>query len=72
MNTKGVEEVKIPVQMQGKIKEMLVAKQSIESQLGSYVQGFLDSSGLSGNWELNMEKWTMTPRKEDPLITKSE
>ena len=59
-----IEQIEIPDIVKSRITELLNAQRSLELQLRSYLQGFQDGRGLTGNWNLDVDKWMLTPIEE--------
>jgi hypothetical protein len=52
-------EVKIPNKVQGQIQSLLVKRVAAESNFQMYVQGYVDSLELDGDWNLDTNKWVL-------------
>jgi len=61
-----MKEVKIPDKVKGNIQGLLTQKASIESSMRMYMQGYMDSLDLEGDWNLDTNKWVLVkmPKKE--------
>lgn len=55
-------EIKIPDNVKEQIKGLLMQKATIESSLKMYIQGYMDTKGLKGDWNLDTNKWVMTEK----------
>lgn len=59
-------EIKIPDKVKEQMQGLLIQKASIESSLRTYMQGFVDSLDLKGDWNLDTTKWILVRKpKED-------
>ena len=59
-----MKEIKIPDKIKGNIQSLLTQKASIESSLRMYMQGYVDSLELEGDWNLDTDKWVLTEMPE--------
>jgi len=49
-------EVAVPVGAQPKLQQFLAMRQQAESQLTTYMQGVMDTLGLDGIWNLDVQR----------------
>ncbi|KKK99702.1 hypothetical protein LCGC14_2630090 [marine sediment metagenome] len=61
-----MKEIKIPDKVRGQIQNLLTQKATLESNIIMYAQGYTDSLGLEGDWNIDTNKWVLTkmPKKE--------
>lgn len=55
-----MKDIKIPDKVKEQVQGLLIQKATIESSLRMYVQGYIDSLGLRGDWNLDTAKWTLS------------
>jgi len=56
--------VEIPPSVLSKARLKQLAAQAAQQDFATYLQGCLDTLGLKGDWELDLEHGRFVPRKE--------
>ena len=56
---KNMKEIKIPDKVKEQMQGLLIQKAFIESNIRMYMQGFMDSQVLKGDWNLDTNKWVL-------------
>lgn len=61
-----MKEVKLPDKVRENTQGLLSQKATIESSLRMYIQGYMDSLDLKGDWNLDTNKWALSkmPKEE--------
>ncbi len=60
-----MKEIKVPDKVKVQMQVLLTQKTLAESNLNIYIQGYMDSLDLDGNWNLDTTKWTLTKIPEE-------
>ena len=55
-----MKKIRVPDKVREGVQILLAQKTLSESNLGIYIQGYIDSLGLEGDWNLDTTKWTVT------------
>ena len=59
-----MKEIKVPDKVKEQLQALLIQKATVETSISMYLQGFTDSQGLKGDWNLDTTKWVLTKMPE--------
>lgn len=62
------EQVKFPEKALPKAQQLLQQKAMADMQFQAYVQGVFDALGLEGDWNLDVNTWTISPIEKPPEV----
>lgn len=62
-----MKEIKVPDKVKIAIQNLSMQKAAAESNLRMYLQGYMDSQELEGNWNLDTTKWVITKMPDAPV-----